>query len=173
MCALLSAGEVGAAETRFGLAAGLVVPIDLRVDGEHSETEPGPLLLVSFDHQVHESVDAGFFITAGSITAEARGEEQVNLIEIGVAAHYRWPLEAGGLLRLGGGAGYRRLFADANPYDRVQGVAINADAEYSRPLGDDLVGQIELGLLSQPWGGNRGSTVVWAPIPYLTVGAVF
>jgi hypothetical protein len=69
--------------------------------------------------------------------------------------------------------GYRRLFADATPYDRVEGVAVDADAEYSHPLEGGLVGQVELGVLSQPWGGNGTTTVVFAPIPYATVGAVF
>ena len=170
-CALLAAAPASAGDTRFGLAAGLLVPVDLRVDDREPEADPGPLLMITFDQRVDPSVDVGFFITAGSITAETR-DEQVNLIELGVGAHYVRPL-AGGVLRLGGGLGYRRLFADASLYDRVIGLAVDADAEYSHALGGGLVGQLEVGVLSQPWGGNGTNTVVWAPIPYATIGAVF
>ena len=167
---LLVATSASARDTRFGLAGGLVVPLDLRVDDRQPDAEPGPLLVVSFDQRVLEDLDVGFFLHVGSITAEVR-DEQVNLFALGVAAHHVLPSEIG-LLRFGGGVGYRRLFADASTYDRVHGLAINADAELSKEIAPRLVGQVEVGLLSQPWGSNGASRVSWLPIPYVTIGVV-
>ncbi len=169
---ILLLGLPAEAKTRVGLAAGLMVPVELRVDGDSPETTPGPLLVVSFDDLIRPDLDLGIFLHVGSLTAGER-DEQINLVEFGGAAHWLRPLRSGATLRLGGGVGYRRLFADVTRYDRVAGLAVNADVEYSRTLFEGLVGQIEVGGLSQPWGSNGDSTVAWFPMPYLTVGAVF
>lgn len=171
--ALIVATSAGAAENRFGLAAGLVVPVYLQVDDDRVDTAPGPLVAATFDWRMAPEWDLGVFLHVASITAGNERDEQVNAFEAGGAAHYVLTLDRGGVLRFGGGVGYRRLFADEARFDRVQGLAANADAELSYPLAPGFVGQIELGVLSQPYGSNGDFVVMWAPMPYLLLGAVF
>ena len=158
---------------RFGIGAGVVVPLEVRVDGRRPTVAPGPVLLVSVDRALHPALDVGAWLNVASITAEAR-DEQVNLFGVGLAAHYARPTPTlGGVLRLGGGVGYRQLFADASGYDRVRGLALNADVELSGRLAPGLLGFVEVGALSQPLGENREASVTFLPMPYLVVGALF
>ncbi len=157
---------------RVGLGAGLLVPVDLQVEDRRPHVEPGPLVSITFDSTLGDGFDAGLFVHAGSFTAESR-EEQVNLFELGAALHYDLGVLQKGSLRVGGGLGYRRLFADIGAYDRVQGIALNVDGELTRPLPGGLVGMVAVGALSQPWGANGKGSVRWLPMPCLLIGAVF
>ncbi len=157
---------------RFGISAGVLVPTVLSVDGETPVTEPGFLVVITFDAARREWLDAGLFLHTGSFTAERR-DEQVNLFELGLAAHWVRPLDGKTTLRVGGGFGYRRLFADTPRYDATDGLAVNADATLSLRLATRLLGEVRLGALSQPWGRSQAGTVWFAPMPYLTLGAVF
>lgn len=166
------AATARAEENRFGVAAGLLVPTSFEVDGQSPPTDPGPLVTFTFDREVHPRVDLGLFLVGGGFVAGER-EHLVNLFEFGFAAHLRQPLGDRALMRIGAGVGYRRLFADLARYDRVQGLALDGDVELSYPILPRLIGQLKLGVLSQPVGGNDVGEVYWTPIPYLAIGAVF
>lgn len=170
---LIAVGADAAPRNRFGLAAGVAVPTYAQVDDDPLTGQPGPVVLATFDWALDTVWDAGAFLDVTSITLDDDGrEEQVNAFSFGASVHYRLPLSFG-LLRLGGGLGYRRLFADEPRYDAVHGVALNVDAELSRNIASGLTGLIELGILSQPFGGNGSGTLYWAPVPYVALGAVF
>lgn len=170
--ALLLLGGAGSAwgrtQSRFGVAVGAVLPHDLRVDGQRHQVGPGPLVLLTVDHPLGAALDAGVFVHAGALTAD-HGLERVSLFEAGLGLHWVNSM-SWGVLRLGGGVGVRRLFADLVRYDRVYGVVVDADAEIAFPLVGELAGQVEAGVLAQPFGSNGSHRVEWAPFPYLAVG---
>ena len=172
-CALLSPGPARADEggTRFALGVGFVVPTLLSVDGETSTAEPGPLVLISFDRAVSESLDAGGFLDVGSFSAED-SDEQVNLMQIGGLLYWRRADTWGGLLRLGGRLGYRQLFADARGYDAVRGIAADLVAQWIGQVSRNLTGSLELGVLTEPFGANEHGTVFFGPFPYLALGVI-
>lgn len=161
------------AETRFMLAAGLLVPTVVQVDGEMLGAAPGPLVLISFDRPVggDTPLDWGGFLDVGSFSA-GDSDEQVNLMQLGASLHWRRPDTWGGLLRLGGRVGYRQLYADARGFDAVRGVAVDLSAQFVKMLSMNLLGQIELGVLAQPFGGNEYGLVYFGPFPYLALGVV-
>ena len=158
-------------ETRFALSAGVLVPTILNVDGEMVGAAPGPLVLISFDRPMSGDtpLDWGGFLDVGSFSAGA-SDEQVNLMQLGVSLHWRRPDTWGGVLRLGGRAGYRQLYADARGFDAVRGVALDLSAQFVTAVSRNLKGQLEVGVLAQPFGGNEHGLVYFGPFPYLALG---
>lgn len=176
LTALVSAGAAARAddETHFMLSGGLLVPTVLQVDGEFVAADPGPLFLISFDRHLSEdsALDWGGFLDVGSFSA-GDSDEQVNLMQLGASLHWRRPDTWGGLLRIGGRLGYRQLFADARAFDAVRGVALDFSTQFVKTISPNFTGQIELGLLAQPIGGNSHGLVYFGPFPYLALGVVF
>jgi hypothetical protein len=177
LAALVTAGGSACAEdadTRFMLAGGLLVPTVLQVDGEFVAADPGPLFLISFDRHLSEdsALDWGGFLDVGSFSA-GESDEQVNLMQVGASLHWRRPGTWGGVFRLGGRLGYRQLFADARGFDAVRGVALDFSTQFVKAIGPNLTGQIELGLMAQPVGGNANGLVYFGPFPFLALGVVF
>jgi hypothetical protein len=156
---------------RFGAEAGVFVPVQLRVDGHSRNAAPGPVVVFRLDRPFSDAFDLGGVLDVGGFTAD-RGDEQVNFFTLGVALHWVAPLEIG-TLRVGGGVGYRRLFADARRYDRVNGIALDADVALSHPIAANFTGQVEVGVITQPWGSNGDHRVALLPSPYLAIGAEF
>ncbi len=170
---VLGVAATGAeAKPRFGLGVGVLVPTLVMVDDAQPEASPGPLLVMSFDAEIATEADAGLFLHVASFGAETRAE-QVNLFDVGLAAHWIALRDARTTLRLGGGLGYRRLFADAARYDATQGIAVDLDATLGHRVVARLVLEVRVGATAQPWGRNAQATVILAPMPYFTVGAVF
>lgn len=161
-------------ETRFMLAGGLLVPTVIAADGELVAAAPGPLLLISFERPLTADggLDWGGFLDVGGFSA-GDSDEQVNLMQLGASLHWRFPDTWNGLVRVGGRLGYRQLFADARVFDAVRGVALDFSAQYLKTLSMDVTGQIEVGLLGQPVGGNANGLVYFGPFPYLSLGVVF
>lgn len=161
------------AETHFMLAAGVLVPTVLNVDGGMVDAAPGPLVLISFQRPMSGDtpLDWGGFLDVGSFTA-GESDEQVNLMQLGVSLNWRRPDTWGGVLRLGGRAGYRQLYADARGFDAVRGVALDLSAQFVTAVSRNLQGQVELGVLAQPFGGNEHGLVYFGPFPYLALGIV-
>lgn len=172
LLACLCAAPAAARENRVGVVAGVLAPTRLHVDGHAAEVEPGVVFVFRFERAFAETLDLGAFLQVGSMTAERR-DEQVNFFALGLSAHWVSPLPFGGVLRLGGGAGYRQLYADAGRYDRVRGIAVDGEAILSYELAPGFTGVAEAGLLTQPLGSNGRHEVTWLPFPYLAIGAEF
>lgn len=164
--------SLAAERGRFALAGGFVVPTVLYSDGQREDSEPGPLLLITYDHPYWDRLELGGFLHVAGFTADG-GREPVNLFSLGAAAHVVTPFGERGELRLGAGLGYRRLFASVQRFDAVHGIAVNLDAELAYPLAPNFTGLVEIGALAQPIGSNGDHEVSFLPFPYLALGMAF
>lgn len=160
--------------TRFGLAAGVLVPTALHVGGKTQTAEPGPILLIGFDRPVGRDLpfEYGGFLDVGSFTAGGT-QEQVNLLQLGLSGFWDLPGTWGGLLRFGGRVGYRHLFADGHAFDGVRGAAVDLVGQFIKEVSKNFVGQIEVGLLTEPIGGNSRGLVFFGPFPAIAIGMCF
>ncbi|WP_146049328.1 autotransporter domain-containing protein [Alkalispirochaeta sphaeroplastigenens] len=157
-----------------GFSVGRWFPGDIKLDDENLEARSTVLLRGYLDMYVFSQLSVGMYVAAtwGELREAGEADYKGNSFdttEFGGALKARYFLTETFSLRPGLQFGYRRITID-EVSDDPRGVALNGtlEAQYHFPSG--AIPYVDLGFMSQPFGGNRQWDLTWGPRFYLALG---
>ncbi len=158
-----------------GLKAGALMGGSVYVErfDESFDSNPGALFLVTLDAVVGRRISLGaFLLHARPSVTVLDTDYDTPITTVGATIKGRFGPSGGVSIRPGIALGYQRMTIEGQDTDEVKGLDLGAMLEVSIPAGGVRI-PFEVGIISQPVGGNDDSEVTFAPIPYLAGGVEF
>jgi hypothetical protein len=125
------------------------------------------LLRAEFDHYFSDKVGIGAYLSYGS-PYYSYVYEEISMIEAGALFKLRFPAGDKFQIKPGVYFGYRSYGDDAGT-----GFGINANVGIQYSVSEKVKPFFELGILSQPAGGNDDSDVTYGPTFQASIGITF
>ena len=148
----------------IGLTAAYWLEGTVYVDG-FGGTKDGSFLFRAFiDGYLMPKLAMGAYI---NFTPYSQDGIDITGIEFGVSIKPRFIINNKAAIKPGLNIGYRSLSSD--DIETVNGMAVNFSIEYQMMM-DENIFHLELGILTQPVGGNEFIDFSWGPIFYLGGG---
>jgi hypothetical protein len=169
----------------YGFSVGYLFPGKIEISEAVNEfNKAGSFLLKGFiDSYLIPKLAAGLYLQYSYSTLEEKdifSEEitnhNVSIFEIGGSIKPRFILSPSWALKPGLNIGYRKFFFDFTAdcgieADNADGFGVNAGLEIQHLYSNQLIIFMEIGMVSQPYGGKQDITYIdFPPIFYINAG---
>jgi len=139
----------------------------------YSAHTAGPMIRAFYDSFLMERFAVGLYAQAAlSDFPRYTTEEGTILVELGFSAKPRFLVGEKMALKPGLNVGYRTYLAD-DEYVQSDGLGLNLGLELQYDIGASYLPFLEVGFISQPWGGNDETDITFDPITYVQLGIAF
>lgn len=159
----------------FGISAGYIFEGSayFAEDEEYSAHTAGPMIRVFYDSYIMEKFAVGLYSQA-ALTDFPRytTDSGAILVEAGFSFKPRFFVGENMAVKPGMNIGYRYYLAD-DEWIESDGLGLNLGVEFQYDTGASYLPFMEVGFLSQPWGGNEETDITYDPIVYLQAGIAF
>ena len=159
----------------FGISAGYIFEGSayFAEDEEYTAHTAGLMIRAFWDQFIMEQFGVGLFVQ-GALTDFPRytTDSGAVLLEAGFSLKPRFFLGEKMAVKPGLNVGYRTYLAD-DEYAEGDGLGLNLGIELQYDLAASLLPFLEVGFLSQPWGGNDETDITYDPIIYFQLGIAF
>ena len=159
----------------FGISAGYIFEGSayFAEDDEYSAHAAGPMIRVFYDSFIMERFAVGLYAQA-LLTDFPRYtyDSGATMIEVGFSMKPKFRVGENMAMKPGLNVGYRNYLAD-DDYVASDGLGLNLGVELQYDRKASYLPFLEVGFLSQPWGGNDDTDITYDPIVYVQVGVAF
>ncbi|WP_143559095.1 hypothetical protein [Alkalispirochaeta americana] len=155
----------------MGFSGGRWFPGDIKIDNENMEADNNVLLRGHLDMYIVPQLSVGMYVatTRGEFRDSEFKGNSFDTTEFGGALRARYFVTETFSLRPGLEFGYRRTTIE-EVSDDPRGVGLNGTMEVQYHFPSGAIPYVDMGFMSQPFGGNRQWDITWGPRFYLSVG---
>lgn len=140
-------------------------------DANDPKKNTGFIARVFYDGYVAEKFAVGAFASFSPISWEQYSQTSTEF-EVGISLKARFPLGDGSaVIKPGVEVGYRHVSSETDQAT-FNGMALNLGCEFQFTA-PGIVPFVEIGIISQPAGGNDIDDIDFPPIPFITAGVAF
>lgn len=140
---------------------------------EYSAHSAGPMLRIFYDSYLMERFAVGLYSQAAfTDLPRYTTDSGALMVEAGFSFKPRFFVGENMALKPGLNVGYRYYLAD-DEYVESDGLGLNFGVELQYDRSMAVLPFLEVGFLSQPWGGNDDTDITYDPIVYLQAGVAF